>query len=82
MANDFFNGLGGLSRGVGVLGSLIGGRASSIAYSVERGGDILSERFNGMSPEWLKEHEQAFERAQNEAMQHFSPLPFLPQMGL
>ena len=64
-------GLRGLSRGVGVLGSFIGGRARDVGYSVERGGDILSERFEGRSPEWQKEHERAFELAQNEAMQHF-----------
>lgn len=42
-----------------------------MGYSVQRGGDILSERFDGMSPEWQKEHDAAFENAQNEAQQHF-----------
>ena len=64
-------GLRGLSQGVAVLGQLVGGRIGDIGYSVERGGDILSERFEGMSPEWQKEHEKAFERAQNEAQGHF-----------
>lgn len=64
-------GLRGLSAGAGIIGSLIGGRLSSIGYAAERGGDILSERFQGMSPEWQKEHEKAFERAQNESQQHF-----------
>lgn len=64
-------GLRGLAQGVSVLGQLVGGRISDIGYSVERGGDILSERFEGMSPEWQKEHEKAFERAQNEAQGHF-----------
>jgi len=64
-------GLRGLSQGIGVLGSLVGGRIGSLGYSMERGGDILSERFEGRSPEWQKEHEKAFERAQNEAQQHF-----------
>ena len=49
----------------------MGGRIGDIGHSVQRGGDILSERFEGMSPEWQKEHEKAFERAQNEAQQHF-----------
>ena len=31
----------------------------------------MSERFQGMTPEWHKEHEQAFELAQNEAKGHF-----------
>jgi len=32
---------------------------------------MLSERFHGMSSEWQKEHERAFEWAQNESKQHF-----------
>lgn len=64
-------GLRGLSQGVGVLGSLVGGRAASIGYSLGRGGGILSERFHDQPPAWHKEHEQAFERARNEALPHF-----------
>ena len=64
-------GLRGLAQGIGVIGSLFGGRLSDIGYSLERGGSVLSDRFDGMSPEWQKEHEKAFERAKNEAQQHF-----------
>lgn len=64
-------GLRGLARGAGALGGLFGGALGNLGYSLERGGDILSERFDGMSAEWQKEHEQAFNRAQNEAQQHF-----------
>ena len=64
-------GLRNLSRGLGLLGNLAGGRLGNLGYSVERGGDILSERFEGQSPEWHKEHENAFTQAQNEAQQHF-----------
>jgi len=64
-------GLRGLAQGAGVLGSLLGGKLSSVGYSLERGGNVLSERFEGMSPEWQKEHEGAFERAKNEAQEHF-----------
>ena len=64
-------GLRGRSRGIGVVGSFLGGRASDIGWASERGGDVLSERFEGRSPEWQKEHEQAFIRAQNEAQEHF-----------
>lgn len=64
-------GLRGLAAGAGIVGSLLGGRLSSIGYAAERGGSIMSERFVGMSPEWQKEHEKAFERAQNESKQHF-----------
>jgi len=65
------SGLRSLAAGAGVLGGLLGGKLSNIGYAAERGGHILSERFHGMSPEWQKEHEKAFERAQNEARQHF-----------
>lgn len=47
----------------------------SIGYGVERGTGVLSERFTGMSPDWHKEHEKAFEQAQNEAMGHFHQCP-------
>lgn len=63
--------LRGLTRGAGLLGGLIGGAAHDLGYSIERGGNILSERFEERSPEWQKEHEEAFERAQNEAQRHF-----------
>ncbi|MDD2426528.1 MAG: zinc ribbon domain-containing protein [Eubacteriales bacterium] len=63
--------LRGLTQGIGVLGSFLGGRVSSLGYDVERGGSVLSERFEGQSPEWRKEHEIAFEQAQNESQRHF-----------
>ena len=63
--------LKGLAQGAGTLGSLLGGRLANLGYSLERGGRILSDRFEGMSPEWQKEHEKAFERAKNEAQRHF-----------
>lgn len=64
-------GLRGLTQGAAILGRLVGGKLGDLGYSVEHGGSILSERFEGMSPEWQKEHEKAFERAQNEAQEHF-----------
>ncbi len=63
--------LRGLGQGVWAVSNLLGGKLSNLGWAVERGTDVLSERFNGMSPEWHKEHEQAFTRAQNEAQQHF-----------
>lgn len=68
------------SYGKGKLLKSVGGILSAaaqltgkygIGYGLERGTDALSERFNGMSPEWQKEHDAAFELAQNEAKGHF-----------
>ncbi|MCL1917769.1 MAG: zinc ribbon domain-containing protein [Peptococcaceae bacterium] len=64
-----------LSRGIGIAGSFLGGQARSIGHSVERGGTLLSGHFESRSPEWQKEHEKAFDRAQNEAQQHFHRCP-------
>jgi len=64
-----------LGQGVSLAGSLLGGKLRDIGYVAERGSDILSERFNGQSPEWQKEHENAFAHAQNEAQPHFHRCP-------
>lgn len=64
-------GLRAFTQGAGILGNLLGGALRDIGYSAERGGNVLSERFEGQSPEWQKEHQQAFEMSQNEAKRHF-----------
>lgn len=64
-------GIRGITQGVSILGNVLGGRVGNLGYSVERGGNVLSDNFNGMSPQWQKEHEKAFERAQNEVKEHF-----------
>lgn len=64
-------GLRGLTMGAGIAGTLFGGYLGRLGYSLERGGHLLSDRFSGMTPEWHKEHEKAFERAKNEAQKHF-----------
>ena len=63
--------LRGIGAGAGIIGSLAGGRGHNLGWAAERGSGVLSERFENRSPEWLKEHERAFEHAQNEAKQHF-----------
>ncbi len=65
--------LRGLGRAISIGTSLLG--KSGTGYTIERGADILTERYQGMSPEWQKEHEAAFELAQNEAKQHFHRCP-------
>ena len=67
--------LRGLAQGAGIVGSLFGGRASNISNAVQRGGSALSQNFEGRSPEWLKEHEKTFIRAQNESKKHFHQCP-------
>jgi len=64
-----------LGQGIGLAGSLLGGKARELGYAAERGSSILSDRFEDKSPEWQKEQEQAFMRAQNEAKQHFHRCP-------
>ena len=64
-------GILGLARGAGVLGSFLGGRAHSAGWAVERGANMIADRFDGRSPEWQREHEAAFVRAQEEAVRHF-----------
>lgn len=64
----FFKGLGDMISVVAQLtGTNLGG--------LQHGSNTISERFNGMSPEWHKEHEGAFETAQNEARGHFKRCP-------
>jgi len=68
---------GGLLKGFGKaisIGASLAGK-SSIGYGLETGTGVISERFQGMTPEWHKEHEAAFELAQNEAMGHFHRCP-------
>lgn len=61
----------GISRGIGAAANIFGGALDGVNSAAYAGESILSERFNGMSPEWHKEHEKAFAAAQNEAKKHF-----------
>lgn len=65
--------LRGLGRMVSVGASLVG--ADSLGHSFERGSDVIRERFEGMSPEWHREHDEAFALSQNEAKGHFHRCP-------
>jgi hypothetical protein len=58
-----------LGEGIGAGARMLG--LHNIAYGVERGGDMASRQFDGMTPEWHKEHEAAFRNAMNEAKEAF-----------
>jgi len=66
----FFKGLGGL---LGAAAQIAG--KYNIGYGIQRGTDVIGEKFEGMSPEWQKEHDLAFEEAQVEAKAHFHRCP-------
>ncbi|MCL1811224.1 MAG: zinc ribbon domain-containing protein [Methanomassiliicoccaceae archaeon] len=64
-----------IGQGASLIGNLAGGRARTVGNAASQGGGIASQQFEGKTPEWHKEHEAAFEKAQNEAMQHFHRCP-------
>lgn len=67
-------GVDGIARGAGLLGSLIGNKASDLGWAAERAGGFLSDRMDDRSPEWRREYDQAFADAQEEvkAQGHFA----------
>jgi hypothetical protein len=67
----FFKGLGGI---VGAASQLTG-KFGNVGSGIERGSDVIGGRYEGMSADWHKEHEQVFEKAQNEALGHFHRCP-------
>ena len=64
-----------VGRFASAFGSLLGGRASDLGFSLERGADILNNRLNDQSPEWRKEQENAFDEAQEEVRPQFRKCP-------
>lgn len=66
----FFKGLGAAAQaGASLM------RKHNVGYSIQRGSNIITDRYRGMPPEWHKEHEKAFELAQNEGKGHFHRCP-------
>ena len=65
----------GLGQGASIVGSLMGGRANNLGHAGDRASNVLSQKFDGQSPDWQKEHEKAFERCQNEIKRHFHRCP-------
>jgi len=65
----FFRGLGSAAS---IGSSLLG---SGVGHNIGYGANAYAEKFRGQSPEWHKEHEAAFELAQNEAKGNFQRCP-------
>jgi hypothetical protein len=66
----------GLFRGVGKALSFASSvTGTDIGHRLAGGADSLSDRFSGMTADWHKEHEHAFELAMNEAKQRFHRCP-------
>ena len=62
------------------MGGLLGAAAQiagkyNVGYGIERATDVISEKHEGMSPEWRKEYDMAFEQAQAEAKAHLYRCP-------
>ena len=64
-----------LGQSANLIGNIAGGKMRNVGQSTNQGSDILSQKFEGQSPEWHKEHEKAFDKAQNESKQHFHRCP-------
>ena len=64
--------LRGLGSAASIGSSLLG---SSVGQNIGSGANMYSEKFRGMTPEWHKDHESAFETAQNEAKGNFQRCP-------
>ena len=60
----------GVSRAISVGASLLGH-----GYALGQGADAISERFQGMTPDWHREHQDAFKLAQEDASGHFHRCP-------
>ncbi len=65
--------LRGLGRAASIGASLAG--KHGVGWQLERGTSFIGDRHRGMSPEWHKEREKAFELAQNEGKGAFNRCP-------
>jgi hypothetical protein len=68
---NFLKGLGGFISAA----AQVTGNYRSIGSAIERSTDVIGQKFQGMTAEWHKEHEKAFELAQNQARGHFHRCP-------
>ncbi|MBA3044892.1 MAG: zinc ribbon domain-containing protein [Candidatus Thermoplasmatota archaeon] len=65
--------LKGLGKMAGAAGSFTG--YSSAGSGMELGSDAVGGQYEGMTPAWHKEHEAAYEEAQNEIKGNFTRCP-------
>jgi hypothetical protein len=65
--------LRGLGQAAGAVGSITG--HYRVGSAMQSGSNALGERFQGMSPEWHKEHQAALELTMNEAQGQFKRCP-------
>jgi len=65
--------LKGLGQAASIGASLAGKR--NVGWQIQRGSNVIGDRYRGMPPEWHKEREKAFELAQNEGKGHFTRCP-------
>jgi len=65
-----------IGQGASIVGSLTNSSMGSrVGSATNQSTNVLSQTFEGKSPEWQKEHETAFDKAQNESKPHFHRCP-------
>lgn len=62
------------------MGGLVGAAAQiagqyNVGYGIQKATDVITDRHEGKSPEWRKEYDAAFEKAQAEAKAHLHRCP-------
>jgi len=64
-----------LGQSANVIGSAVGGKLSRAGSTANQASNVAAQTHENKSPEWHKEHENAFVKASNEAKQHFHRCP-------
>lgn len=64
-----------IGRKADALNNILGGKLGGLGWDVARGADAIRERFDNQGPEWHREHEAAFNEAQEEVKQYFRKCP-------
>ncbi|MCQ2512704.1 MAG: zinc ribbon domain-containing protein [Lachnospiraceae bacterium] len=64
-----------LSRGLGSIGGMFGGKLSGITNTLENGANLFRDKLDTYGPEWREEQERAFDAAQEEIKPYFTKCP-------